>query len=167
MPVRCSAFEPLFTTKPMGDGTTFTVVLPYAPQNPNISSPETGTAPENGSVLLVDDEPALARAVAQSLERRGYQVTTSHDGRDALRLLDEGLVHPDIALSDVAMPNLSGDRLAEELAARYPQIPVILMTDFSRDVHPDGQRGSTVVEILQKPMSTRLLSDLVARILAR
>ncbi len=115
----------------------------------------------------MDDEPALARAVGRSLERRGYQVTTSHDGRDALRLLDEGLVHPDIILSDVAMPNLSGDRLAEELAKRYPHIPVILMTGFSHDVHPDGPRGPNVVEILQKPMSTRVLTDLVARTLAR
>jgi len=189
-------FEPFFTTKSVGEGTgmglavahgavlahggtisvdtapgngtSFRIELPLANREPAAHTPAASNiTTSGGSLLLVDDEPALARALAKGLRRRGYTVVTSHDGQDALRLLDEGTVRPDLILSDVAMPNMSGDRLAEELRVRYPAIPVILMTGFSRDVSPDGPRSTNVVDVLQKPMSINAIVDVITRTLGR
>ena len=57
--------------------------------------------------------------------------------------------------------------LAEELRVRYPAIPVILMTGFSRDVSPDGPRSANVVDVLQKPMSINAIVDVITRTLGR
>lgn len=149
-----------------GNGTSFRIELPLAGQMPASHAPDASAiSTSGGTLLLVDDEPALARALAKALQRRGYTVVTSHDGRDALRQLDQGLVHPDLILSDVAMPNMSGDRLAEELRVRYPTIPVVLMTGFSRDVSPDGPRSANVVDVVQKPMSVNTIVDIITRTL--
>ncbi|WP_373061080.1 PAS domain S-box protein [Gemmatimonas sp.] len=151
-----------------GNGTSFRIELSLAAQEPAASPPESSNiTTAGGTLLVVDDEPALAQALTKALQRRGYTVFTSHDGRDALRQLDEGIVRPDLILSDVAMPNMSGDRLAEELRVRYPAIPVVLMTGFSRDASPDGPRGTNVVEVVQKPMSTNTIVEIIARTLAR
>ena len=187
-------FEPFFTTKTVGEGsgmglavahgtvlahggtitvdtapgngTSFRIEVPIATQTPPPQAPDTSSmSMRGGTLLLVDDEPALARALAKALQRRGYVVTTSHDGRDALRLLDEGIVKPDLILSDVAMPNMSGDRLAEALRVRYPAIPVVLMTGFSRDVSPEGPRGANVVDVVQKPMSANTIVEIITRTL--
>ena len=189
-------FEPFFTTKSVGEGTgmglavahgavlahggtisvdtapgngtSFRIELPLADREPAAHTPATShITTSGGSLLVVDDEPALARALAKALQRRGYAVVTSHDGHDALRQLDAGLVCPDLILSDVAMPNMSGDRLAEELRVRYPAIPVILMTGFSRDVSPDGPRSANVVDVLQKPMSVNAIIEVITRTLGR
>ncbi|QJR36809.1 hybrid sensor histidine kinase/response regulator [Gemmatimonas groenlandica] len=151
-----------------GEGTSFRIELPLASREPTPRMPETSAvSTSGGTLLLVDDEPALSRALAKALQRRGYTVVTSHDGLDALRLLDHGSVRPDLILSDVAMPNMSGDRLAEELRVRYPAIPVVLMTGFSRDVSPDDPRGANVVDVVQKPMSIDTLVEIITRTLER
>ncbi|WP_411279994.1 PAS domain S-box protein [Gemmatimonas sp.] len=189
-------FEPFFTTKKVGEGsgmglavahgtvlahggsiavdtasgngTSFRIELPLVAREPAAHPPEAvNFTMAEGTLLVVDDEPALARALAKALQRRGYTVYTSHDGRDALQQLDEGIVRPDLVLSDVAMPNMSGDRLAEELLVRYPAIPVILMTGFSRDVSADGPRGANVVDVIYKPMSTNTVVEIIIRTLAR
>ncbi len=187
-------FEPFFTTKAVGEGTgmglavahgavlahggtisvdtapgngtSFRIELPLADRMPTPHTADTSTiSTSGGTLLLVDDEPALARALAKALQRRGYTVVTSHDGSDALRQLEQGIVQPDLILSDVAMPNMSGDRLAEALRVRYPAIPVVLMTGFSRDVSPDGPRGANVVEVVQKPMSIDTIVEIITRTL--
>ncbi|WP_309671179.1 PAS domain S-box protein [Gemmatimonas sp.] len=189
-------FEPFFTTKAMGEGngmglavahgavlahggtisvntalgegTSFRIELPLADREPTPRVPEASTiSTSGGTLLLVDDEPFLARALAKALQRRGYTVVTSHDGEDALRQLDQGTVRPDLILSDVSMPNMSGDRLAEELRVRYPAVPVVLMTGFSRDVSPDGPRGANVVEVVQKPMSIDTLVEIITSALGQ
>lgn len=189
-------FEPFFTTKAVGEGTgmglavahgavlahggtisvdtapgngtSFRIELPVADRMPAAHTADTSTiSTSGGTLLLVDDEPALARALAKALQRRGYTVVTSHDGSDALRQLEQGVVRPDLILSDVSMPNMSGDRLAEALRVRYPAIPVVLMTGFSRDVSPDDPRGANVVEVVQKPMSIDTIVEIITRTLGR
>ncbi|HYW51458.1 MAG TPA: PAS domain S-box protein [Gemmatimonadaceae bacterium] len=187
-------FEPFYTTKQVGEGTgmglavvhgtvlahdgsiivdttpglgtTFTITLPTIATAP-AATPARATAPARGSgrILQVEDEPQLASVIARLLQRAGYDVTTCHNGTDALRTIGESDVHPDVVLSDVSMPGLTGDRLAEELAVRHPDIPVVLMTGYSAHVTPDGPRGVNVLAVLQKPISIDALSAIIARVI--
>jgi DNA-binding NtrC family response regulator len=77
-------------------------------------------------ILVVDDEPALREVLSLRIESWGYEVTTAADAFAAERLLDE--VDPDIILSDVRMPQLSGLELLRRLRGRDAARPVILMT---------------------------------------
>ena len=94
-------------------------------------------------------------------------MVTSHDDRDALRQLDQGLVQPDLVLSDVAMPNVSGDRPAEGLLRRYPPLPVVLVTGHRRNAGPDGPRAANVVDVVRKPTSFSTIFENIGRSLAR
>jgi len=78
-------------------------------------------------ILLVDDEPALARLYGAAMHRRGYTVTLCTDGAEALERLEETPCH--LILSDVEMPNVSGLDLAARLTARGGRrCPILFLT---------------------------------------
>jgi DNA-binding NtrC family response regulator len=77
-------------------------------------------------VLVVDDEPALREVLSLRIDTWGYQVVTAADAFEAERLLHE--VDPDIVLSDVVMPEVTGLELLRRLKGRDTARPVILMT---------------------------------------
>lgn len=70
-------------------------------------------------MLVVEDEPAVRRAVRRNLERLGHDVLAAPDGEDALRIT-ESLDGIDLLLSDVVMPGIDGSELACRLRARWP-----------------------------------------------
>ncbi|MDF1501638.1 PAS domain S-box protein [Roseisolibacter sp. H3M3-2] len=182
---RARLFDPFFTTKPTGEGTgmglavahgvvtshggsiaveeppgrgaAFVVTLPLAPGAP-APAPEAAPAPRGqGRVVLVEDEPALARFATQALTRAGYDVTCVHDGESALRLFDDAARAVDVVVSDVTMPGMSGDRLARELRRLRPTLPVILTTGFSHLITPESVHELGVAALLQKPFGAREL----------
>ena len=80
----------------------------------------------NHRILVVDDEAAI-RATAQTLlTARGYEVITAADGFDGLVQLRRSL--PDVIISDLSMPNMSGFEFLSVVRKRFPQIPVIAMS---------------------------------------
>jgi DNA-binding NtrC family response regulator len=80
-------------------------------------------------VMIVEDDSSLRDTLAQFLARVGYEVSTAHDGREALARVDEVL--PDVILTDISMPEVDGLALLEEIKARYPDTITIMMTAFS------------------------------------
>lgn len=80
-------------------------------------------------VLLADDDAALRKVVEFKLKQRGYQVTATADGFDALAALREGRY--DLLLSDMRMPGLSGLELLQQAKKIQPDIEVILMTAYA------------------------------------
>jgi CheY-like chemotaxis protein len=85
-------------------------------------------------VLVVDDEPSIREVVARSLTLRGYEVATAKHGFDALLLLRRDI--PDVIISDLNMPNMSGFEFLSVVRRRFPQISVIAMSG--------AYRGNTV-----------------------
>ena len=73
-------------------------------------------------VLFVDDEPAVRTTSAAVLESSGYEVLTAADGLEGLHALDEAL--PDLIISDLRMPNMSGFEFLAVVRNRFPQIPI-------------------------------------------
>ncbi|HEX9780900.1 MAG TPA: response regulator [bacterium] len=87
-------------------------------------------------ILIADDEKELALAIKVRLEAAGYQVTTAHDGREALELAKQD--RPDLILLDVLMPVMDGYACLRQLNAHYGHgaIPVIVLTvrDYMKDL---------------------------------
>ncbi len=110
-----------------GHGATFTISLPrdarqrHRTTPPPMEIPEAAREPEGAgalSVLLVDDEEGLRRAVAAFLKRRGMNVLAVEDGSDALRALRRARF--DVIVSDVRMPGMSGAEFLQGLRREHP-----------------------------------------------
>jgi CheY-like chemotaxis protein len=82
------------------------------------------------TILLVDDDPAVREVTAAMLEDLGYGVIEADDGAAALDLLSKG-VRVDLMLADFAMPGMTGTELIQEVAARRPGLPVLLVTGYA------------------------------------
>ncbi len=117
----------------LGAGTTVQVLMPMhtagagaAVNGSNPVSPDGHAA----RVLVVEDEPGLRRLVAEILTRRGYKVQVASDGVEALSALSAATEPPDLILSDVVMPRLGGRALADEIAKRGIEVPVLFMSGY-------------------------------------
>jgi signal transduction histidine kinase/CheY-like chemotaxis protein len=121
----------------LGKGSTFTVMLPRAGSGAprNIVAPAKPLASTSSETLLVvEDEDAVRRAVQRNLERLGYHVLVAKDGEDALRIA-KSRDRIDLLLSDVVMPGIDGPELACQLRARarWTELPVLFVTGYSAD----------------------------------
>jgi len=93
-------------------------------------------------VLFVDDEPAVRITTAAVLEASGYEVLTAADGLEGLNALDEAL--PDLIISDLRMPNMSGFEFLAVVRNRFPQISTIALSgEYVTDNVPDGLLADT------------------------
>lgn len=83
-------------------------------------------------ILVVDDEQNIRNLVRVILaERGGYRVTEAASGDEALRVLQERLLEPQLLLTDIVMPGMSGLALAARAHHLRPSLPVIFMTGFA------------------------------------
>jgi DNA-binding NtrC family response regulator len=85
------------------------------------------TAPRS-TVLIVDDERNLARAVKAFLAEAGYEAETAADAEQALSLVQS--IRPDVVFADVRLPGMSGTDLLRRIQEFDPAIPVIIMTAY-------------------------------------
>ncbi len=118
-------------------------------------------------LLVVDDEPKLLRAVAVNLRVEGYEVTTAHNGAEALVRINEMM--PDLVVSDIRMPGMDGFKLARALRSnpRTALIPIIFLT--AKDERKDRLDGirTGVDAYLVKPFDPEELIAVIANILNR
>lgn len=87
-------------------------------------------------ILVVDDEPLIRQTSALILAEQGYEVRTAGDGFEALVELRQAL--PDLIISDLSMPNMSGFEFLSVLRRRFPQIPVIAISGQYDGTNPSG-----------------------------
>jgi DNA-binding response OmpR family regulator len=80
----------------------------------------------NDTILVVDDEPKLARSLALILQRAGYGVNTAASAGEALQLLQAGAY--DLVFLDIKLPDQSGVQLLPKLRSLYPDMPVLMLT---------------------------------------
>ncbi|TAL63435.1 MAG: sigma-54-dependent Fis family transcriptional regulator [Legionella sp.] len=112
-------------------------------------------------ILIVEDDPVLREALAETMTIAGHTYITARDGKEALVLLD--IHHPALVLTDIRMDNLDGNQLLSEIQKKRPGIPVILMTAFGsvEDAVVAIRHGA--VDYLQKPFSAQTLTDKIAQ----
>ena len=112
-------------------------------------------------VLVVDDEPNITELVSLGLRYEGFDVSSAHDGRGALRAVRE--LKPELVILDVTMPDIDGMEVVRRMRAENIWMPVIFLT--ARDAVEDKIAGLTVGgdDYIAKPFS---LDELVARVRA-
>ncbi|SMC99486.1 PAS domain S-box-containing protein [Desulfocicer vacuolatum DSM 3385] len=174
-------FEPYFTTKDPGEGTgmglalvhgiinacnghidvtstprqktIFTIYLPIVKNKKEKHLPEPDEILKGKErILLIDDEPPIAKMGAQTMERLGYSVTTF---TDSLKALDHFLLKPDnydLVISDMTMPKLTGDQLAIKILKARPDTPIILCTGYNKNISPEKAAAIGVKAIVYKPI---------------
>ncbi|MFO0727700.1 MAG: ATP-binding protein [Myxococcota bacterium] len=187
--VQAKIFEPFFTTKEVGKGTglglavvygavtqtggyvfvrsalgqgaTFTVLLPR-PSQAELEAPEHPPRADVVSargrhVLVVEDEDSIRNVTTRILRHAGYRVTEARNGREAMNIARAEDI--DLLLSDMVMPEVGGARLAAELRPGHPGMRVLFMSGYSLEL----AEGMACIE---KPFSPAALLERVRTVLA-
>ena len=149
-----------------GEGALFEVLIPAAAAGAVVASDSEPAPPlfGYGRVLYVDDEKALAAAVARMLESLGYRVTVCHSGAEAIARVRESPQAFDVVLTDLSMPGLSGTDVARELMRLRPSLPVILTSGYADRVGQDLSAFGICLR-LDKPFDRRALGEALNQVL--
>lgn len=151
-----------------GHGATVKIRLPAAAapigQMPGAVAP--AAAPATGTLLVVEDDPGVLRTIAAILRRSGYEVLEATGGREALALLEDGGA-PQLLVSDVIMPGMSGPALYAEFLRRLPGLRVLFLSGYGgRHLDELAETGADFA-FLQKPVDTASLLKAVRELLAQ
>jgi len=115
-------------------------------------------------VLVVDDDPAVRKSFDRVLSGKGYAVITAESGEEALRKLNEEKY--DLVYSDIRMPGMSGLEVAENVKARRPWTPVVIITGYGTDVAEARAKAAGVSSFLHKPLSPEMIEGSARDVLA-
>jgi CheY-like chemotaxis protein len=153
-----------------GSGTEITILLPRVDdvadalpvhQTPPARSDHGGSE----TILLVEDEPSVRELARRILHSRGYNVLVAMDGPSAIEMVEHSQQHIDLLLTDVIMPGLNGQDVAERVRALRPDIRVLFMSGYNEEaVLRDGVLAAGAA-FLEKPFSPSELLNRVRRIL--
>jgi two-component system cell cycle sensor histidine kinase/response regulator CckA len=148
----------------LGIGATFRIYLPLvtAAETTATAATRSRQAPPRGggrTVLVVEDEPALARVITRILTNGGYHVLTAANGAEALHLHEQHGC--DAVLTDVIMPEMSGRRLAEILHGHQPDLPVLYMSGYSNGLLGTTHELDDGIAFIEKPFTA---SDLLHKL---
>jgi PAS domain S-box-containing protein len=152
-----------------GCGTTFKIYLPRehsAATQVTTSSPKVlRSAAITETILVVEDDVALRRAVSRILSATGYEVLTAADGADALLTCAQHAGDIHLVLSDVVMPRMSGRILADELSKVRPTFKILYMSGYTDNAI--GLQGvlAAGAHFLGKPFTTSELTRKVREVL--
>ena len=115
-------------------GTTFTVFLPRVQEQVETLQPVENASPAPGGteiILLVEDEDVVRRLARRALQRSGYTVLEASSPEIALQISRQHEQHIDLLMTDVVMPGMGGEALAERVTASRPAIKVLYMSGYS------------------------------------
>ncbi len=187
-------FEPFFTTKEYGKGTGLGLATSYGAVRQCGGSIRVRTAPSQGatfevyfpavdksvaaavipaaatavprrdaSVLIVEDDDTLRQLAAEILVMGGYTVADAADPEDALAQI--GDLNPDLVLTDVIMPHMTGPEMVDRLRSRGKDVTVLYMSGYTSNAL-EGRASILSEDILQKPFTPAQLLRRVAEALS-
>jgi len=116
------------------------------------------------SVLIVDDEPSVQRFVERVLSEAGYTTRVAGDGPEALEVASR-MEEFDLVVTDVMMPQMTGDELARRLRAQRPTVKVLYLTGFSDRLFKEKVTLWADEAFLDKPCTVKGLLEAVSLLL--
>jgi DNA-binding response OmpR family regulator len=118
-----------------------------------------GGAPPKRRILVVEDEPDIARGLRDALEFEQFDVTTTGHGREGIRILRER--GSDLVILDLMLPDINGFTVCEEIRQSHPVVPIIMLTARSQETDKIRGLEAGADDYVTKPFS---IGELVARI---
>jgi two-component system response regulator GlrR len=115
------------------------------------------------TIMVVDDDPKIVKALSLRLNSAGYRTVTSFNGMTALILAQVN--RPDLVITDMWMPAGTGLSMAYRMKALMPGIPLIFLTASKQPGLEDKARELGAVGYLEKPYEPTVLLEMVARLL--
>ena len=112
-------------------------------------------------IMVVDDEPGVARVMERALSRSGHAVRVFGEPEVALEAISAEPQMVDLLLTDQTMPVMTGDVLAEQVRRIRPDLPVLIITGFSHRLTPERAAAVGVRDVLEKPISLEALHHAV------
>ncbi|MAG36372.1 MAG: hypothetical protein CL878_09025 [Dehalococcoidia bacterium] len=191
--VRDRVFEPFFTTKGAegsglglamvqrvilshegritvesspGRGTTFSLWLPAAPataprDEQQVEDRTVAPLRQTCTIVLIDDQPEVLQTAALLLREDGHKALTFQDPREGVASILAS--RPDLVITDLGMPELSGWDVAEAIRDRWPDLPILLLTGWAHEVRRAQLREHGIASALSKPYEADDLRRAVAR----
>ena len=151
-----------------GQGTTFKIYLPVTGEQAKTRVREAAQEEPTGGgehILVVEDEEDLRGLLKMMLSRLGYKVSLAANGREALLLVEEKGLKPDLIITDVVMPGMSGSVLVERLRRNQPDLKVLFMSGYTDNaiVHHGVLDPGT--PFIQKPFTIAQIAEKVRAVL--
>ncbi len=190
-------FEPFFTTKPVGKGTglglatvhgivtqnggfvrvssalgvgtTFEVVLPRTTQAPRTvaGGASAPTARGRETVLLIEDDALVRGVIGSILRSGGYVVVEARHGEEALAAPRETGLAPELVVSDVVMPGMSGPETVRRLREERPGLPAVFLSGYRERPGASEPDAADEGGVLLKPFTSATLLAKVRSVLDR
>jgi signal transduction histidine kinase/ActR/RegA family two-component response regulator len=150
-----------------GKGTIFQVYLPLIENLEHAAElePTNGAAKGEERILLVDDEEQIVAMERQMLENLGYRVTARTDSQEALKVFAEHPHNFDLVITDMTMPYMTGDQLAQKMLDIEPNIPVILCTGFNEIITEEKALAMGIQKFVMKPIVKNDLATTIRTVL--
>lgn len=147
-----------------GKGSRFSVYIPVfvAKRNPMpvIDETDVSETEVKGRVLVVEDQDSVRLMMERMIARLGYDVVSHVDGTDALDAVREDPYGFDLIITDQVMPKMNGTDLAYELSQDFDDLPIILISGYSKSKLEDAVRDCPlVVSFMKKPVNKKALSQ--------
>ncbi|MBI2881244.1 MAG: response regulator [Candidatus Tectomicrobia bacterium] len=148
-----------------GRGTTVRLLFPRAhPTEPGEVSEEDADRIPPRRVLVVDDDPKVLGFMADLLKSMGHTVITASTGEEGLRKFYAD--PPDIVLTDLSMPGITGVTLAKRVKAARPEVPVVLVTGWIQDIEPAELEEAGIGRVLTKPFGRQEMVSMMKAVAA-
>ena len=188
-------FDPYFTTKEKGKGTglglsvvhgivkahsgiitvdsevnrgsQFQVYLPIAKGMGTVDTVKRDKQAPGGKehLLVVDDEPQIVAMQRMRLERLGYSVTDFTDSREAWKAFQSEPETYDLVITDMTMPHMTGDELAEKIKGLRSDIPILLCTGYNENINETHTPQMPIDRYLWKPVEQAVMAKVIREVL--
>jgi CheY-like chemotaxis protein len=149
-----------------GKGSIFKVFIPAIERRIYPEEREKKSLPKGTErILFVDDEPVLGKMGKQLLESLGYKVEIRTNSIEALELFRKQPDRFDLVVTDMTMPDITGENLAVELMNIRPDIPVILCTGFSKNIDEKKAMALGIRAFISKPVLKHEIAETIRSVL--
>ena len=108
-------------------------------------------------ILVVDDDPVVAKSFDRVLASKGYAVITAGSGEEALAKMAEEKY--DAVFADIRMPGMSGIEVAQQVKASQPWMPVVIITGYGSPANEVDAAAAGVTDFLRKPLSPEMIEQ--------